>query len=143
MLSLYTNRYTDRLGQNQLDVFEFHAIPYNFSYMRKQHCSSLQRLFYCIKVHNQRIERLWRDVFQNCSLAFYNAFYQLEESGDLNIDNEVHVTCLQFAYLRLYNSRLSDWVEGWNRHKLRTEGHRSPMQLWQSMSHHGDDNDQV
>ncbi len=45
-------------------------------------------------VHNQRIERLWRDVFSSCILTFYSLFYFMEESGLLDIDNPVHLFAL-------------------------------------------------
>ena len=35
-------------------------------------------------VHNQRIERLWRDLFSGCIFIFYELFYRLEVSGFLN-----------------------------------------------------------
>ena len=30
---------------------------------------------------NQRIERLWRDVYQNCVRLFYEIFYMLEDAN--------------------------------------------------------------
>ena len=33
--------------------------------------------------HNQRIERLWRDVFRVVSRIFYGLFYWLEDRGEL------------------------------------------------------------
>ena len=30
-------------------------------------------------VHNQRIERLWQDLFQSCMVLFYNLFYWMED----------------------------------------------------------------
>ena len=30
-------------------------------------------------VHNQRIERFWRDLFSGCISLFYNLFYMLED----------------------------------------------------------------
>ena len=36
-------------------------------------------------VHNQRIERLWRDLYSGCISFFYNFFYFLEDTGVLNI----------------------------------------------------------
>ncbi|RXM91841.1 hypothetical protein EOD39_20760 [Acipenser ruthenus] len=48
-------------------------------------------------VHNQRIERLWRDVFSNVLDLFYQIFYNLESEGLLNPDNEIHFcTALDF-----------------------------------------------
>lgn len=38
-------------------------------------------------VHNQRIERLWRDVFEGCISFFYFLFYTLEDSGLLDPDS--------------------------------------------------------
>lgn len=31
-------------------------------------------------VHNQRIGRLWCDVFNNCTILFYNLFYFMEDT---------------------------------------------------------------
>lgn len=35
-------------------------------------------------VHNQRIERLWRDVFLGCTYLFYHLFYCMENCGILD-----------------------------------------------------------
>ena len=35
--------------------------------------------------HNQRIERLWRDVFCNCLYKFYSVFWYLEDSNLLDL----------------------------------------------------------
>lgn len=37
-------------------------------------------------VHNQRIERLWRDLFSGCVSFFYSMFYAFEDNGLLNIN---------------------------------------------------------
>ena len=42
-------------------------------------------------VHNQRIERLWRDVFTGVVGLYYNLFSHLEGTGTLDIDNEIHI----------------------------------------------------
>ena len=44
-------------------------------------------------VHNQRIERLWRDVFTGVVGLNYNLFSLLEGTGTLDIDNEIHIFC--------------------------------------------------
>ena len=41
-------------------------------------------------VHNQRIERFWRDLFTGCT----SLFYHLEDTGLLNSDDPVHLWCL-------------------------------------------------
>jgi len=50
-------------------------------------------------VHNQRIERLWRDVCCAVTSNYCAAFQCLEESGTLDIQNEVHVLCLHYVML--------------------------------------------
>ena len=80
---------------------------------------------------NQRIERLWRDVFVNCTLSFYEFFYGLEDKNILDCDNTLHTAVLQWCFLPLYNGRLQSWRQGWNHHKLRTSNNRSPFQLWE------------
>ena len=35
--------------------------------------------------HNQRIERLWREVYCGCSFTFYNLFSFMEVEGLLDI----------------------------------------------------------
>ena len=49
-------------------------------------------------VHNHRIERLWRDVFQSCIIVFYQLFYQMEDLKILNVENEVHMFCLHLRH---------------------------------------------
>ena len=41
-------------------------------------------------VHNQRIERLWRDIFTGCTCLFYSTFQLMEDQHILNVDDEVH-----------------------------------------------------
>ena len=81
-------------------------------------------------VHNQRIERLWRDVFQQCTVLYYRLFNYMEESGFLNIENEYHLYCLHYVYLDRINSSLKKFVDAWNNHPLSSEGNLTPLQLW-------------
>lgn len=46
-------------------------------------------------VHNQRIERLWRDVFDGVLYIYYHLFYHLEDCGILDPTNQDHL----FLYL--------------------------------------------
>ncbi|KAL5479147.1 hypothetical protein EMCRGX_G000505 [Ephydatia muelleri] len=81
-------------------------------------------------VHNQRIERLWRDVFTLCTVLYYNLFYTMEEEGLLDCENEVHLYCLHYVFLSRINKSLEVFKEAWNQHPLSTEGNLSPCQLW-------------
>lgn len=81
-------------------------------------------------VHNQRIERLWRDVFSNCTILFYNLFHFMESNDLLNVDDELHMFCLHYVFIRRINQALQRFKDAWNYHPLSTERNLSPMQLW-------------
>ncbi|CAJ1048446.1 uncharacterized protein LOC111843332 [Xyrichtys novacula] len=81
-------------------------------------------------VHNQRIERLWRDVYVGVLDLFYTIFTNLESEGFLNPDNEVHLYGLHWCSLPHIQRHLESFRQGWNCHRLRTEGNQSPLQLW-------------
>ena len=81
-------------------------------------------------VHNQRIERLWRDLYTSCIHIYYNAFTYLEAQGLLQIENELHMYCRHFVFLPLINQRITEFRNGWDCHPLLTERNPSPNQLW-------------
>ena len=80
--------------------------------------------------HNQRIERLWRDLFTGCLCFFYYSFYFLEDTGILNVDNEFDLYSLHYVFLPIIQKQLNLFSQAWACHSLRTEGNRSPQQLW-------------
>ena len=79
---------------------------------------------------NQRIERLWRDVFQNCLHTYYTLFYTLEDNGVLDVDNQIYLHALQYIYVPRINNSLSSFRAAWNSHGLTSEGNLTPLQLW-------------
>ena len=81
-------------------------------------------------VHNQRIERLWRDLYSGCICFFYNFFYFLEDSGLLNVDDPLDIYTLHLVMLPAIQHQLNAFREGWATHPLRTEHNRTPLQLW-------------
>lgn len=81
-------------------------------------------------VHNQRIERLWRDLFSSCTCLFYQLFYYMEANAILDIDNEIHIFCLHYVFIARVNASLRHFIEAWNNHPLSSEHYLTPIQLW-------------
>ena len=81
-------------------------------------------------VHNQRVERLHRDVTTSVLKAYIDEFNMMESSGLLDPDNEVHIFSLHLVYLNLINDSLKKFVDQWNHHGISTEQGLSPLQLW-------------
>ena len=81
-------------------------------------------------VHNQRIERLWRDLTVGVSSLYKQIFYHLESMALLDPSNELDLFALHYVYTDRINQHLAEWTTAWNRHPLRTEHNASPLQLW-------------
>ncbi|XP_046860695.1 uncharacterized protein LOC124453911 [Xenia sp. Carnegie-2017] len=81
-------------------------------------------------VHNQRVERLHRDVTTGVLKAYIDQFNMMERSGLLNPANEVHLLALQLVFVTVINQSLQEFVNQWNHHGISTEGGLSPLQLW-------------
>lgn len=81
-------------------------------------------------VHNQRIERLWRDVFQGVSCTYYYLFNHLEQEGLLDPLHEVDLFCLHYVYLNIINYHLEQWTRSWNTHSMTSCNSLTPMQMW-------------
>ena len=82
-------------------------------------------------VHNQRQERLWRDVNYGCTHVFYSLFCYMEEQGILDPTNELHIFCLHYVFIPRIDHNLLMFKNGWNYlHGLTTEENKTPTQLW-------------
>ena len=81
-------------------------------------------------VHNQRIERLWRDTFRCVCHSFYSLFYEMEEIQLLCPTNELQLYSLHFTFIPILNKQLKDFQSSWNNHHLRSEHGFTPNQLW-------------
>ena len=81
-------------------------------------------------VRNQRIERLWRDVFAKILDKYYKLFYYMEDNGILCLGDDIHLYCLHFVFTRRIQRDLNDWVRAHNCHRIRTERYMTPLQLW-------------
>ena len=78
-------------------------------------------------VHNSRIERLWRDVFQGGTVVYYNLFNYMENEGLLD---PVHMFYLHYIFLPRINASIEAFRDAWNHHPMQSEGGHSPQQLW-------------
>ena len=72
-------------------------------------------------VHNQRSERLWRDVFGDVIKLYYEIFYQLENLELLDRSSELDLFSLHHVFVPKMNEHLNIWKDGWVNHKLSSE----------------------
>lgn len=93
-------------------------------------------------VHNQRVERLWRDVRRCVVSTFADTFRKLESDGFLDPLNEVDLYCLHFVFLPRIQRCVTEFRESWNHHTLSSEGNMTPYQLfYEGMNHIVTNND--
>ena len=57
-------------------------------------------------VHNQRKERMWRDVFQGVLHFYCNIFYFMEQQNILDPLNDSHIASLHYTFLSKINEKL-------------------------------------
>lgn len=81
-------------------------------------------------VHNQRIERLWRDMHRCVTVIFYKLFYFMEHHDLLDPLNETHLYALLYVFIPRINRALSEFMYGWNHHGIQTAHNKSPHQLF-------------
>lgn len=79
--------------------------------------------------HNQRIERLWRDVYEGVLSFFYQLFYFMEEEDILDPLDKSHLAALHYVFLPAVNHKLNAWRTAWAHHRMRTT-RSTPAQLW-------------
>ena len=79
-------------------------------------------------VHNQRIERLWRDVTVALIATYKGVFREMEERQLLDPDNATDIFCLRYVFVPRIQNSLDCFRSAWGRHRLSTERGRSPSQ---------------
>lgn len=80
--------------------------------------------------HNERVERLWRDVHRCVVNTFSELFRELEREGILDPLNNVDLYCLHYVFLPRINRCLGEFCESWNNHSLSTASNLTPNQLF-------------
>ncbi|XP_047667772.1 uncharacterized protein zgc:174680 isoform X2 [Tachysurus fulvidraco] len=81
-------------------------------------------------VHNQRIERLWRDIWLGVTHLYYEIHHSLEVDGMLDVSDSLHVFCAHYVFLPRLKRDLHTFSEGWDNHPLRSENGLTPNQMW-------------
>ena len=76
-------------------------------------------------VHNQRIERLWRDVFRAVAFSYYKLFYGLES---LRLLNHLDNIQLYTTFIPRINDSLEIFRQGWNQHAISHENNCTLLQ---------------
>jgi hypothetical protein len=81
-------------------------------------------------VHNQRIERLWRDSTSNV-LNFYKVcFLELEEFRGIDFGRPALRFIIHHLFLPHINADLQRFIASWANHRISsTQGNRTPQQL--------------
>ena len=79
--------------------------------------------------HNQRIERLWVDVYLPVTQIYQSLLMSLEQCGQLNVTNVLDLYSIHFVYLPRINYQFTKFINAWNAHPLSSEHNKSPNQL--------------
>lgn len=76
------------------------------------------------------IERFWREIWHGCTGAYYHLFCTMEEELILNVDNELDLLALHMVFLERMKQSLKRFCTAVAHRPLRTEGNKTPLQLW-------------
>ena len=68
--------------------------------------------------HNQRHERLWRDVFDEVLAIYYELFTFMEDNELLDLFNETDIAALYYNIIPIINNKLNAWQHAWSKHRV-------------------------
>ena len=111
---------SDKGGEN-IDVWQ---------YMLHYHSMQSSCVLTGSSTHNERIERMWCDVFRCVGQIFYSLLYKLEDDGFLDPLNHTDLFCIHYAILPEVNRCLQEFTDSWNNHCLSTASNITPEALF-------------
>ena len=79
--------------------------------------------------HNQRIERLWRDVYKGVVSFLSIILFYGRRAYSRSFENELHLAALHHIFVPLINDKLGVWKTAWSHHRMQTT-RSTPAQLW-------------
>jgi hypothetical protein len=86
--------------------------------------------------HNQRIERLWRDVTSKVTSSYIRLFKRWNRDFPHWFPNGLGVLfCLHYLFIPKINEDLQIFIGTWNRHRLSSEHALTPNQLFLNNLH--------
>jgi hypothetical protein len=88
-------------------------------------------LIWLRSLHNIRIERLWRDVRKDSLESYRQIFTYLSNSGLLDMENEIHRSCLFLVFQPRIQASLNRTRDAWNHHKVRTARNKTPIAMFE------------
>jgi len=80
--------------------------------------------------HNQRIERVWRDVTKEVTFLYKELFTHIQEELHINFAESDMLFVLHALFMPSINTDLENFRVAWNNHPMRTSNGRSPNQLF-------------
>ena len=80
-------------------------------------------------VHNQRVERFNREINRHVREKYASIFYDLENTGQLNVDDRFDIFSLHFIFIPHINIQLAALQDSHNNHPIQTANNRSPIQM--------------
>lgn len=86
----------------------------SWEYMVTQHGGDESTIITGSSVHNERIERMWRDVSRSVIVPFKEIFSSLEDQTILDINNEVDLYCLHAVFTDHINASIEEFIRSWN-----------------------------
>jgi hypothetical protein len=135
------NNRSETVLSSFMDAVAFYGIPQKvrsdlggenveiWRYMIQQYASD-SAVIVGSSTHNERIERLWRDVMRCVCSIFYETFKKMEEDGELEPTNLVDIHILHRVYIPRINAALNAFVDSWNNHPISGERNLTPNQLF-------------
>lgn len=68
-------------------------------------------------------------MHSSVSVLYYKLFYFLEEQSLFDPLDELALWALHYVYIPRINRSLTEFINSWNNHSIRTANHKTPQQL--------------